>query len=501
MQVLIESLHEQLRLHPWAGKATVAGIGALIVVVLAVVVVKAPVAAQLAVVLAATGTAVFFARPVWALLAVFLGRVVVDLLWWIPFNVGGLNLLEVYGGGVTLLAGVLFLLEIRRVDRHPALPAFLPYVVVLSIGGLRNLEIRSAAEIIAKYISPLLILFLVSGFQTSRELRERWMRWTLPVFGIPVVLALLHFANGQMATYERDGYHRLIGGYEHPHNHALVMVIIAATGVWWLFQATDWRGRVPGALLTAGAAFALYMTYVRTGHLAFAVFGGSFLLLTGRRRYFVAGMVAVVVFVAITPAMQDRFKDLILLLMPNQEVIARHKLGSGRIGIWTSSIGEYLSAGPADIVFGQGIGKHWLLTRSAYNPYQIPADYNKDAHSDYLSMTFQVGPIAAISYIIMQIQTVRAGLKVRRYAAERRIREFASLVIALMIAATVANLVSNSFINRVTQSWMLWAFSGLVFAEYLQLQREGKIPNRERPNFARQQLLRLGRQIREGPRR
>ncbi len=501
MQVLIESLHERLRLNPWARKATFVGVGAVFVLVLAVAVVRAPVAAQLAVVLAATGTAVFFARPVWALLAVFLGRVVVDLLWWIPFNVGGLNLLEVYGGGVTLLAGVLFLLEIRRVDRHPALPAFLPYVAVLAIGGLRNLEVRSAAEIIAKYMSPLLLLFLVSGFQTTRALRERWVRWTLPVFAIPVVLALGHFANGQMATYERDGYHRLIGGYEHPHNHALMMVIIAATGIWWLFQTKGWRARLPAALLAGGAAFALYMTYVRTGHLTLAIFTGSFLLLTGRRRLFLAGLVLAVIFVAVNPSMQDRFKDLILLLMPDQEVIARHKLGSGRIGIWTASIGEYLSSEPADIVLGQGIGKHWLLTRSAYNPYQIPADYNKDAHSDYLSMTFQVGPIAAISYIVIQIQTVRAGLKVRRYAAERRVREFASLVVALMIGATVANMVSNSFINRVTQSWMLWAFSGLVFAEYLQLKREGKIPDRERPSFAREQLARLRQQIHDGPRR
>jgi hypothetical protein len=377
---------------------------------------------------------------------------------------------------VTALGFVLLLLELRRVDRHPSLPPFFVYLGVMAVGAARNLELRSAAEIAAKYVSPLLVLFLVPAFFTTRASRARFLRWGLAVFFVPVVLALYQYANGQMASYVRDGYHRLLGGYQHPHNHALVMVIVAATALWWWFQETSWQRKVLPALLLVGSSFALYNTYVRTGQLALGVFGVTFLLLTGRREYVAAGLVAAVAFVAVTPAMQDRFKDIVLLLFPDDDIIARHKLGSGRMGIWTASIGSYLDASPADVVLGHGIGKHWLLTRGAYNPYKMASDFNRDAHSDYLSMTFQIGPIATISYIVMQVQVVWVSWKVRAHAVSQRQREFASFMIALMVGATVANVISNSFINRVTQSWMLWAFSGLVFAEYFTLVQEGRVP-------------------------
>ena len=293
---------------------------------------------------------------------------------------------------------------------------------------------------------------------------------------MPVVLAMFHYANGQMDTYVRDGYHRLIGAYQHPHNHALMLVIIAAASVWWLMQQQTWRARIlPGALLLM-SCFALYNTYVRTGQLALVVFGACYLWLTGRKRTLAAGALAVAVFIAATPAMQDRFKDLILFFVPDsQDTIARARLGSGRLSIWTASIGAYLDSSPADIVLGQGIGKHWMLTRGAYNPYQISDDLTRDAHSDYLTMTFQVGPVATVTYLIIQLQVVRYALRVRAAATTRAVREFACFVAALMVGASFANIVSNSFINRVTQSWMLWGFSGLVFAEHQQLIREGRI--------------------------
>lgn len=478
-----------------AQRAAPIGLFVGLFVVLAVAILTLPVGAQVGLLAGAAGTAFFFARPQLALLFVFVGRVVVDLLWRLPFSVGGLNIKEAFGGGVTALGFVLLLLELRRVDRHPSLPPFVVYLGVLAVGAARNLEIRAAAEIAAKYVSPLLVLFLIPAFFTTRASRDRFLRWGLAVFFVPVALALYHYADGQMATYVRDGYHRLLGGYEHPHNHALFMVIVAAVALWWWFQEHTPRAKVLPTVLLLGSTFALYNTYVRTGQLALVVFVGTFLLLTGRRQYVAAGLVVAVVFIAVTPAMQDRFKDVVLLLFPDDDVIARHKLGSGRMGIWTASIASYLDASPADVVFGHGIGKHWLLTLGAYNPYKLASDFSRDAHSDYLSMTFQIGPIATAAYLLMQVQVVWAAWQVRAHAATRRQREYGSFVVALMVGATVANMVSNSFINRVTQSWMLWAFSGLAFAEYFTLVEEGRIPH------AVSMLERMRRRLRRRARR
>ena len=457
-----------------AQRAAPIGLFVGLFVVLAVAILTLPVGAQVGLLAGAAGTAFFFARPQLALLFVFVGRVVVDLLWRLPFSVGGLNIKEAFGGGVTALGFVLLLLELRRVDRHPSLPPFVVYLGVLAVGAARNLEVRAAAEIAAKYVSPLLVLFLIPAFFTTRASRDRFLRWGLAVFFVPVALALYHYADGQMATYVRDGYHRprRLRTSAQPrtlHGHRRCVAL------WWWFQEhTPRQGAAHGPSL---GSTALYNTYVRTGQLALVVFVGTFLLLTGRRQYVAAGLVVAVVFIAVTPAMQDRFKDVVLLLFPDDDVIARHKLGSGRMGIWTASIASYLDASPADVVFGHGIGKHWLLTLGAYNPYKLASDFSRDAHSDYLSMTFQIGPIATAAYLLMQVQVVWVAWQVRAHAGTRRQREYGSFVVALMVGATVANMVSNSFINRVTQSWMLWAFSGLAFAEYFTLVGEGRIPH------------------------
>jgi len=54
-------------------------------------------------------------------------------------------------------------------------------------------------------------------------------------------------------------------------------------------------------------------------------------------------------------------------------------------------------------------------------------------------------------------------------------RRLGAFVVAMSAGATVANVVSNSFINRITQSWMFWSLCGLVFAEWMALRQEGRL--------------------------
>jgi hypothetical protein len=453
-------------------------VGAVLLAVLSVAVVVLPVPAQLGLIAGVVGVAFFFLRPADALLLFFLGRVLVDLAWWIPGRIGSLNLMELYTGGITALMAVLFLLDFRRHEEHPALAPFVPYVVVLVFGGIRNLEVRSAAEIMARYLSPLLMMFMITAYMDTRERRQRLVKLLLITFAIPVLISLYKLASGQMNTYVLAGYRRLRGGYKNLHSHALTMLVISALCLWHLLRAWDAGRRrdtlVIGAL-TAGAGLCLYLTYVRTALLALIVCGGVFLAVTGRRRILAMGLVFALVAVLFSETLQDRFKDLVLFFLPNDNVMARRKLGSGRMAIWTAAITAYLQSSPGDILMGLGIGKHWLLTRGAFNPYAIASGGYVDPHSDYLTMTFQVGPIATASYVFMQFTAARAGLLVYRHSPDRWARSFGAFTVALMAGASLANGVSNAFINRITVAWLLWGMCGLTFAEYLQLRREGRL--------------------------
>jgi len=281
-----------------------------------------------------------------------------------------------------------------------------------------------------------------------------------------------------MNTYTLAGYNRLLGGYKNLHTHALMMLVISASALWSTMWATVNKNRKEQVLFgvfTGGALICMYFTYVRTAILALAICGAVYLLVTGRTRILVGGALLVFTFILFTPAMQDRFKDLILFIAPDDNVLVRRKLGSGRMAIWTAAITEYVKAPLGDILLGLGIGKHWLLTRGAFNPYSMASDGYVDPHSDYLTMTFQVGPIATISYLAMQIQVVRSGLIVYKNSPDRHARELAAFNIALTAGATVANMVSNSFINRISVGWMAWGLASLTFGEHLQLIREGTL--------------------------
>ena len=462
-----------------SGQWLLLALGTLLLSLMSAAVLYLPPAAQLALLLGVSGVVFFFSRPALALGGFFLFRIVLDLMWWLPGSVASLNPMEAYTGAVTGLCAVLFLLELRRVDHHPCLTAFLPYVAVLAFGGLRNLELRSGAEILARYLSPLLLMFLISAFMRERKQRQLFFYAVIATFAVPVLFSLYHLARGQMNVYTLAGYHRLMGGYKNLHSHALMMLVISAAGLWMFAQASirrDRRGQAVMLAYTGAAALCMYLTYVRTAILALGVCGAVYLVVTRRTRVLGAGALLVVVFVLFTPAMQDRFKDLILFFAPDDNVLVRRKLGSGRMAIWTAGLTAYFQSSLGDIILGLGIGKHWLLTRGAFNPYAIASDGYVDPHSDYLTMTFQVGPIATISYVFMQLQIVRSGLIVHRSSPDRFARELAAFNIALCAGATVANMVSNSFINRITVGWMMWGLAALTFGEHMQLMREGIVP-------------------------
>ena len=141
--LLIDTLKEKLQAERLTALSLLLGTAMFVVLSLSVMVL--PPVAQLAMVAGAVGVVAFFLRPADLLLAFFLGRIVLDLLWWIPGRVGSLNLMELFTGGVSGLAGLLIALDLRRHERHPCLPAIVPYVVVLAFGGLRNLELRQIA--------------------------------------------------------------------------------------------------------------------------------------------------------------------------------------------------------------------------------------------------------------------------------------------------------------------------------------------------------------------
>jgi hypothetical protein len=171
--------------------------------------------------------------------------------------------------------------------------------------------------------------------------------------------------------------------------------------------------------------------------------------------------------------LQDRFDDLAQFFRSDVYDSDRNMLGSGRWALWTVSFREYLKYPAGDIFLGLGLGKHAMLTSPLYSAHYFdPAVGYIDPHNDYLSLLYQMGPTAAICYVVFQIQVMVAGVKLSRIGRSPWARELGMFAVGLTCTVFVTNFVSNAFVSRVTTGWYYWGLAGLMFGEYLETKRE-----------------------------
>ncbi|MCP4808566.1 MAG: hypothetical protein GY913_35430 [Proteobacteria bacterium] len=452
-------------------------VGSCVISVLTLLILGAPAKAVVGGCVAILFGLYFFTQPKHALLAVFFIRVVIDLFWWVPASLGGLNVLEAFGGGIAALAAVLFYLELRRVERIPGFLAMACYLAVLVIAAGRSGDVRDAAEIMAKYIVPLLLMFLISAMMTTRDWRHRLLLVMTLGGVVSLMVSTYHLGSGQIYEHYRQGYYRLVGGYHNLHNHALFLLTLNTMLLFWLTNTTGWK-RVMVLGLQGLALACMYYTFVRTALTGFAVFVGVYLAIQRRWGLLGLGLGAGLILVLTNASMQDRFSDLVTFL-GDDALADRRTLGSGRIGIWTSSMAEFSRQSPGDILLGLGIGGHYEMTDMYADMYRsTEKSENLDSHNDYLSLLYQLGPIAVLSYIALQIEVVRQGLFVFRNAADSWTRKFGAYMIALTSVTVVTNFLSNSYIQRVTVAWLFWGMVGILFASSLEIRRRQALEQR-----------------------
>jgi len=410
----------------------------------------------------------FFTKPEVALLTFFGLRVIIDLLWWVPVQVMSLNMMELFSGAVAGLALVLFYLEFRRFTNHPAIITFIPYVIFIMIAAGRNYDVREGVETVARYLSTFLLMFLVSAFMDTTRKRIRMLMLFTATSVVPILVSMWYLAQGRLEL-ELDGYNRLVGGYHNLHNHALMMMLLACVGVFWLTYTRRVGTSIIFGLYLLGCLLALYFSYVRTAQVGLLTFVVVYLFLSKRHGLAVMFIGMVGVALLSSDLLQDRFDDLFVFFQSSTDGTDRGLLGSGRWALWTVSMTEYLKYPIGDIFLGLGLGKNYILTEPMYSArYFHPSVGYMDPHNDYLSLMYQMGPIALICYVVLQLQVMRCGFDLKRFGRSAWAKEFGIFMVALSCTVFITNFLSNSFISRITLGWYYWGMAGLLFGEHME---------------------------------
>ena len=429
---------------------------------------------QVAVSVAAILTVIyFFTRPTIALFSIFCIRGLLDLLWWIPGTIMGLNMLQLFSASVFVLVATQLFLDLKRMQTHPCFELFLGFLLLIVIAVVRCDSIVANLANIVRYTAPFILFFMVSIHFTERSSR-RGLLYVIALIGvIPVVINLYHFSAGQMNQYTLHGYDRLLGGYKNLHNMALMTLFFTTIWILWMGQVRSWLVTSLLLIITGAAAFTMYKSYIRTSVLGLGVFVLALIFFHRRYRLLAASMVLGFFAIMSSPEIQDRFSDIWLLFDNESLTLDKRAIGSGRWGLWTMSMAEYLRMPVWDQVLGPGLGQHLVLTLDFVRQFHTRKGFQLDPHNDMLLLLYQIGPFGVLIYLWMQWKVLKVAAEVRILAAgERFATHLAAYASAMTVMVFVTNIVNNSFVHRTSPGWYYWCICGLLFAEYGHLKRK-----------------------------
>ena len=412
-----------------------------------------------------------FQYPLRALASMSVVRILLDILWWVPFTVAGLRIGPTVTGWITLILGGLVASEIPRIGRVPIARAALLFLALTLFGALRATDATVAMDLVIRIISPLLLAVLIAALLPRGRMAIVCIAAPTIALAIPLVISLSDLLQGDLVA-TRQGI-RVLGAYENFRQHGMVMALAACLGVFWVFYARGRWIRTLAAVLLISATVVTVMTLIRGAMLSLLTFGAIYLLMSRRRRILGFAVVIVLLAVAAIPEVRHRFADLWLVFTVSEEdLVDVDQIGSGRWGLWRHSFSAFADLSIGDRLLGCGLGGHWDLTRSAFHAQFETRGGRVDTHNDHLWLLYQLGPLAMVTYIYLVIRVFVAGWRLARRSSDRFARELGAAAASMSVTVLVANALSNGFLIRTSIAWLYWSLAGVALAMEMRLPEE-----------------------------
>jgi len=267
--------------------------------------------------------------------------------------------------------------------------------------------------------------------------------------GLAVGLGALQWAAGDTIT--REGFTGISGPFSHPSQFAHYLVVLLGIGIVALLNMRPGPGHLAAAGVVAGAGAALYLTYSRTGWVAFVLVIVALGVFAYRRILLALALALPVVFLAAPTAVQTataRFSD----LSPQSGSYNANSF-SWRLGHWD----RMLPYGWDDPITGTGFSTYHATTILEYGripqpraPWEpAPADLiiGINAHNDYLKAFVEMGIPGVVLWSAVFIGWVAALWPVRRID---RLRPYAvamiSICAGLMLMSATDNVRDNTVV-------------------------------------------------------
>ena len=304
----------------------------------------------------------------------------------------------------------------------------------LSVLGSRNHQ-GSALEFL-RIASAVTMLIVLERIMVDRKTVKRVLAACILASVVPGFVAVTQLAGGG-GVFTAGGYSRVRGTFVHPNPYALFLTFTLILACAMFFQ-TPRKLRPWLALLMAGDAIALLLTYTRTGWLATIV--GVFVLCALNKKLPQFFAVALVVGILALPLAIGRLSDLGRLQRSNGT--AGNSL-IWRVGYWT----QILPLADRNPITGIGLKQT-----------QASLVEQKEPHNDFIRAYVETGVLGFIAYLGVQVavwKTVRRALRATkdRGGFDRAVATgFAGAAAAFTLVSVASNVISSSVLL-----WYLFA--------------------------------------------
>lgn len=318
-----------------------------------------------------------------------------------------------------------------------------------TISYVVHIEISSAAAYL-QLIMPLMTYIMVKRILPDRSAHARLVFIMLIGFLLPFAISAVMTYQGQglgMVVYW-TGTERYKGVYANIHNmghnagFAMMLTVVYVVLRKKQEVALHWgEAAVVGVIFVLGA-YLLFHSHVRTVYVGLAVFLFVGLFFYSKQALALSILLSIAVLAFFWDTVSTIFFDIVEPLATGEDF---DRVGSGRIAMYKEALATWREAPLINQLTGMGLGN---TTRGSVdlNPIKDVVRPWGDPHNDWLFALMSLGVVGMVFLVGLYASIFQALLKV--CGKEK------SVLLGLFAAVLMMNLVSNSYISRVSMAQM-----------------------------------------------
>lgn len=380
------------------------------------------------------------ANPFFALCVFMLLRPLFAISFFDTHTLFGLKYLELFS--ICMSYGFIILILANLKQQHFDGPNAL--VLMFCIYCVLSLMWGSDIRPVIRLILPAVLFFIArANIEGESQLQVLIL---LAIIGhiVPILGSAYYIFHNKMAiTIYWTGLHRYYGIYSGVHALAHSMFIFLFFAMLYLYFNEKSESRKKAFIffiyfLCLIALFDLVKTYTRNVFLGFYIL--LFCYLIGRRNYkLLIGITLGSILVAMSSsAFWEMIYDFTDVFQGKRDILY---MGSGRLGIWTRFLHEFVNISFPNKVLGAGV-----VTIS-------------DSHNDFLSLMYGLGIVGLFIYVSFMSKVF---FDISKSCIDRKLKYTFS---GFILAVAAMNFASNSYVSRVELAqyffFIIGAFYGL----------------------------------------